>query len=450
MEEKLEQEEQGKTQKTKRVWVKRVIAVSAGVFIALLSFLMGFLSRHWSLDKELQILVDVKNGIQKSYYKDVTDEEFYDTIFGAINDELLDKYSKYMDKNEVAESRAHGKGEYEGLGLAFDGSAGERESLKITRVAGNSPAEDVGIRAGQYVVGVSDGDKTEAEMLSVITYQQFKSKIDEYAVGESFCVYTCPTFAGTNRASYVVSKRAYTENYVYYRTGTSAYRFTGTDDATPSAYEYALNVLPTDTAYIRLTQFNGNANKAFDSAMRIFKEEGKKHLVLDLRGNGGGYMYIMQDIAKYFCKNTDEKKPVASYAQYEDSRTKYLATGNVYDDYFGEDSQIYVLADASSASASECLLGVLIDYGAVSYGNICLSKRDGVAKTYGKGIMQVTFSLSVTRGDALKLTTAYVLWPSTNCIHDRGILASDGTKTVEENLEGDMEIINALEAFGIV
>ena len=99
-----------------------------------------------------------------------------------------------------------------------------------------------------------------------------------------------------------------------------------------------------------------------------------------------------------------------------------MASGNVYDEYFATDSQVYVLADSASASASECLLGVLIDYGTVDYARICLSERAGVAKTYGKGIMQVTFPLSIARGDALKLTTARVLWPSEKCIHDRGIL----------------------------
>lgn len=443
-----EQDVQASLQKkTKKIWVMRVVYVTVAVLLSALVFFAGFFTRQWTLDKELQIITDVKNGIQQSYYKEVTDEEFYNAVFDAINNVVLDKYSKYMDKEEWTESKSHGEGRYVGIGLAFNGSAEGSESLKIIRVASNSPAEQAGICVGDYVVALCGADETEKALTS---YAQFKTLLGEYAENEEFRLYTCSTFAGADRKEYVVSQKTYVENYVFYRTQSGAYRFTGTEEATPSAYENALDVLPEDTAYIRLMKFNGNADKAFDRAMSIFKSEGKKNLVLDLRGNSGGYMYIMQNIAKYFCKNSTEKKPVASYAQYGNSRTKYLASGNVYGEYFGTDSKIYVLADSSSASASECLFGVLIDYGAVDYAHICLSERDGIAKTYGKGIMQVTFPLSPIRGDALKLTTARVLWPSENCIHDRGILPEDGVKTVKENKNDDAEIADALQQLGVI
>ncbi len=424
----------------------RIIAVSVGVGIAILSFFAGFFTRYATLDKEMQALIDVKNGIQNSYYKEITDEEFYDAIFDAVNNTLLDRYSQYMTKEEFKETLAHAKGEYEGLGLSFYSADNAEESLKIIRVSGNSPAENVGIRAGDYVVGIG---RTKEDVVSVTDYEHFKSVLDGYKKDESFYLYTCATYTGQDVNEYVIAKSNYTENYVYYRTNTSAYRFTGTKDAQASVYDNAFGALPANTAYIQLTQFNGNANQAFDSAMELFKQEGKTHLVLDLRGNGGGYMYIMQDIAKYFCKNTQEKKPVAAYAQYSKSRSKYVATGNVYDEYFGADSQIYVLADSNTASASECLLGVMLDYGAIDYGHICLSERNGEYKTFGKGIMQVTSPLSIFRGDALKLTTARVLWPNGNCIHDRGILSTDGTKTVEEDYRKDAELENALQQFGL-
>ena len=447
MEEAKTEQAEGILQKPKKVWIKRVIYIVVACLVTALVFFAGFFTRYWTLDKELQMINDVKNGIQKSYYKDVTDEEFYDAIFDAINNVVLDRYSKYMDKDEWAEYTAHGKGKYEGIGLAFTTSTEGTESLKITRVASNSPAERAGIQAGDYVVAICGAGEAEQTLTS---YTQFKVLLENYDLNEEFRLYTCATPTGADRTEYVVAQKKYVENYVFYRSQTGAYRFTGTEDAVASAYENALDVLPLDTAYIKLTQFNGNADKAFDRAMSIFKSEGKKNLVLDLRGNGGGYMYIMQNIAKYFCKNSQEKNPVASYAQYENSRTKYVASGNVYDEYFATDSQVYVLADSASASASECLLGVLIDYGTVDYARICLSERAGVAKTYGKGIMQVTFPLSIARGDALKLTTARVLWPSEKCIHDRGILSSDGTKTVKENPNGDTEIVEALQQFGLI
>lgn len=430
----------------KRVVWKRVIATAIAVGIAAVSFIGGYFTRQGLLDDGMQVLLDVKKGVQDEYYKPVTDEEFYDAALQGINQFLLDRYSQYMTKEQWNESTAQGKGKYKGVGLAFSGTGEGAQSLFIKRVAGNSSAENAGMKAGSYLVGYSVG--TDEPMQPLDSYDSLIDVLDAREMDETFYLYTKTTLDGMQTQKYQVEKRAYTECYVYYRSNTNAYRYTGKNY---SAYAFgdSLEMLSNDTAYIKLVQFNGNADEEFDNAMQTFKDEGKKNLVLDLRGNGGGYMSIMQRIAKYFCKNATEDKPVAVYAQYANATSVYKADGNVYNQYFDEDSKIYVLADSSTASASECLLGVMLDYGAISYADICLSTRENVAKTYGKGIMQVTFPLSLIRGDALKVTTAYVLWPSKNCIHDRGILPTDGTKTVAENLFGDTEIIQALQAFGL-
>jgi C-terminal processing protease CtpA/Prc len=88
----------------------------------------------------------------------------------------------------------------------------------------------------------------------------------------------------------------------------------------------------------------------------------------------------------------------------------------------------------------------MLDYGAITYSDICLSERSGVAKTYGKGIMQSTRPFSIFgNSDAMKLTTAQIYWPkSENCIHGRGVLPEDGTKTVSESYEKDVEISSAI------
>ena len=92
-------------------------------------------------------------------------------------------------------------------------------------------------------------------------------------------------------------------------------------------------------------------------------------------------------------------------------------------------------------------MGSMLDYGAITYQDICLTEIDGVAKTFGKGIMQTTYQLHLFEKDAIKLTTAQIRWPlSDTCIHGRGILASDGTKTVAKDYRGDTELIAALNA----
>ena len=157
-------------------------------------------------------------------------------------------------------------------------------------------------------------------------------------------------------------------------------------------------------------------------------------------------MEIVREIAGYFCKNTRESKPVVAVADYGESK-EYFRSANRYFEYFQEDSRIMAIADGYSASATEVLLGCMIDYGCLKYEDICLSDRMGSAKTYGKGIMQTTFPLFGKSG-AIKLTTAHLKWPvSGNCIHGRGILPEDGTKTISGNYAFDAEIQEAIAKF---
>ena len=92
-----------------------------------------------------------------------------------------------------------------------------------------------------------------------------------------------------------------------------------------------------------------------------------------------------------------------------------------------------VLANKNTASASECLIGALLYYGDLLTKEKVILEEDatGVAKTYGKGIMQSTYIL--TNGGAFKLTTAKIYWPdATTSIH--GIGFKDGTKAVKEDV----------------
>ena len=133
---------------------------------------------------------------------------------------------------------------------------------------------------------------------------------------------------------------------------------------------------------------------------------------------------------------------VADYGGYKQS---FKAKGNYYYDYFTNDSRICVLANANTASSSEILIGAMVDYGAVSYGDICLTELGGEYKTYGKGIMQSTYPL-LLGGDAVKLTTAVIRWPVSNhCIHGRGVLVEDGALSAPNNLNFDAGIADCLE-----
>ncbi|MBQ7368085.1 MAG: hypothetical protein IJW60_00055 [Clostridia bacterium] len=408
--------------------------------LAVLLFFGGWITSQLTLDSELRSLIRLKNTVQAQYYEEITDEEFYRAVFDGVNDNLLDKYSKYMTADEYAQTLSEAAGNKSGLGLVFlTESADGKAQLLITRVCGNSPAEAAGLKAGEYVLGFGESAQT---IVNSVAFNEFSSFLAEYSAGETFFL---RVRSGDSERVVELAKAEYVESYVFYRTNEKSFCFTGNKARDLTERGEPLASLPSDTAYIRLTQFNGEAAQEFKQVMNLFKTQGKKNLVLDLRDNGGGYLHIMQSIASYFCKNGEGDRPLVAVADYGERKENYYADGNYYHEYFVADSRICVLADSSTASASEALLGCMLDYGAVQYGDICLSERAGEARTYGKGIMQTTFPFGLIYSDAVKLTTAKILWPvSNNCIHGRGVLKTDGALSVAENYVGDNEINAAI------
>ena len=422
-----------KKAKNKKVW-KRITAVLLAVGL----FFAGYAASALQYDPQMRTLMKIKNKIQGQYYEEVTDEEFYRVLFNAVNYDLLDPYSQYLTKEEYQAMLTEATGEWSGLGLTL--GAEDENGLPIRRVSGNSPAERVGMTEGGYVSGYGlDKDSLSRD------FGGFFEFVDERAKGENFFIEF--TF-DSEKSVLAIAKEAFIENYVFYRTRDTGYAFTGNTATEFTETGNGLAVLDADTAYVRLTQFNGNAVQEFRRAMTQFKTDGKSNLVLDLRENGGGYMDILQEIASYFCKNTTEKKPVIAVAEYRrGQRETFRAQGNYYYEYFTEQSRITVIADEMTASASECLIGSMVDYGAVALKDICVIERDGVAKTYGKGIMQTTYPFSLGDTDAIKLTTARILWPTSDtCIHGTGVTPAQGAISVPTNYQKDGEVTDAIKA----
>ena len=436
------EEEPKKKQKPKALYV-----AMAAVF-AVVCFLGGAFATWFSLDSELRSLVKLKNRIQNDYFEEVSDEKFYGAVFDGINLGVLDEYSWYMTADEYKDMRSSGKGNQSGIGVTLDvvDENGGKQML-VVLVSGNSPAQQAGIKEGDYILGYGDN---ENEIVDGTDFDVFLEYIQNKQEQETFYIKIKRGKVGETHVI-PIYKADFVSSYVCYRTNGTSYSFTGKKANDWTKGNDALSALDGETAYIRLTQFNGNAAKEFDKAMEQFKADGKKNLLLDLRGNGGGYLDVMQEIAKYFCKRATNNRPVVAVADYGEYKEEFKAKGNEFYEYFTNESKICVLADSASASATECLIGCMLDYETISYADICLSLRDGVAKTYGKGIMQTTYPLRWLHGDAVKLTTAKICWPiSGNCIHGRGVLATDGTKVVAESQENDVEIINAVQAlFGI-
>ena len=401
----------------------RVLAVLLAVLFAALAGTGGYLIWYYTLDPAVRTLEWVKGMVREHYYWAIDEETLegatLDRLFGWNGEEaLLDQYSDYYTAEELQARENSQAGSQSGIGISFLLSP---DGVQVYRVAGNSPAEESGLAAGMYLLAYGMS-AAETEPFELNGFDAFLSK---RADGEEFVLLADDEPSGEGEV-YTVRKAAYRQNYVFYADSEYAYRFTGerADQLTRAATNF--DFLPDDVAYIRLDSFTGDAAEQFEGMLEVFEERGRTGLVLDLRNNGGGRVDILTEIAAFLCKDAAGSFPVLT-VEYKDGKEEiYRAPKSAYSDYFTDQTEIAVLANCNTASASEALAGAMLDYGTIGYEDVYLAEIGSVARTYGKGIMQTTYT-NILTGEGVKLTTAVIRWPvSGNCIHGRGILPADG------------------------
>ncbi len=164
-------------------------------------------------------------------------------------------------------------------------------------------------------------------------------------------------------------------------------------------------MLPEKIGYMRLTQFGGKATENLETALGELEKQELRALILDLRGNAGGWLKAAVDIVDAFL-------PAGKLIVY--SQGRHAIKGRKYEYFSTDDSThndfpLVLLVDQSSASASEIVAGTLQYYKrAVLVG----------AQTFGKGSVQEPLELNTRPGTRLKLTIAKYFLPDGRCIHN--------------------------------
>ncbi len=397
------------------------ILVACGLAVALIvSFCLGFFVNYFLGGKNDSL--DWVTGYIDKYYC-VLDEngdpiEFSDADYSKAVTELLDKYSEYYTAEEYQRKLAEGRGDNVGIGITY---LIDSTDTVLYGVIGNSPADKAGLRGGDKIEAIEFGENNV----------QVTDKDGLFAVLESIPVETDFIIhyrRGENRLSATVKKTAYQVSYCTYYDNQKSCKFMADDNQTPQPVvedSLLMNNLADDTFYIRFESFSGKAVSQFSQCLELGVSRGKTKLVLDMRDNGGGYMNILCEIASFLVEREGEDKPILVYSKDKNSKmTEYRADGN---EVYEEITDVCVIANENSASATECLIGAMLYYGtAFSIGNLVLEKNaEGVARTFGKGIMQTTY-YNVVGVDAIKLTTAYLFQPDkTTSIHQTGIRTTE-------------------------
>ncbi len=319
-------------------------------------------------------------------------------VWGAIEgmvDSLGDPYTVFFPPVESKQFAADIKGSFGGVGMEVGQEGG---LITVISPLKGSPAEGAGLRAGDKVLRVDDKDVSR---LSV-----------EEAV-----------------------------NHIRGPEGTTVTLTIGREGRTPFEVDIVrqiINIPIIDTEEleggifrISLYSFTENSAVLFRSALREFIESDSNKLILDLRGNPGGYLESALDMASWFL-------PAGTVVIREDrgagkEENVYRSRGY---DIFSDNLQMVILVDGGSASASEILAGALSELGkATLIGE----------KTFGKGSVQEL--LPVTSDTSIKVTIARWLTPKGNTISELGITPEIEVIRTEEDFRAgrDRQLERAIE-----
>lgn len=373
-----------KEENSKSFWKGLVVGLGAALLVSVLAFTsvkvyQTFRTIGNAAKKETQEsvansgtiekLAVLEDTIQEYFWQDVTEETLEEGIYKGILEALDDPYSVYYTNEELMELQQETEGIYYGIG-AYISQKTDMGYVQISKVIKNTPAEESGFLKDDYIYKVNGEDMLDQDS----TYVVSKIKGEE----------------GTKVVVTVIRE--------------------GVDDPidieverrkieTPTV-EYEM--LENSMAYIQIAEFDLVTASQFETAYKQAKQDGMKGLILDLRGNPGGNLSTVCDIARMLL-------PKGLIVYTEDKygeRVEYTCDGSRQIEV-----PMTVLTDGYSASASEILAGAIKDYG--------IGTLVGTT-TYGKGIVQKVINLS--DGSAVKLTVSTYYTPKGNNIHKIGVI----------------------------
>lgn len=350
----------------------------------LLGVLVIFFSGHIAFSQgvnENTFKIGRTLGLIDAWYVDSTDinKLTEQTIVELLRS--LDPHSVYISAKDVKEMNEPLNGNFEGIGIQFNLL---RDTIIVIEPISGGPSEKAGIIAGDRIVSI-DNEKVAGIGIS------------------------------TNGVrSRLMGMKGTRVNISIFRKGEkSLLDFAIIRDKIPINSLDAAYMLDKETGYIKLNKFAATTVDEFDAAVDSMKKfNSMKNLVIDLRGNGGGYMTAATDLADKFYS---DKRLLVYLNGRKTPRQDYISKGK------GSlsSSRVAILTDEGSASASEILAGAVQDWDR----GVVVGRR-----TFGKGLVQNGFYL--TDGSMIRLTIARYYTPTGRLIQSP---YSDGYDKYLEN-----------------
>ena len=351
---------------------------------------------YFVLSKELAKFVDAYDAIVNNYYKEVDKDKLVESAINGMVSSVGDEYTSYSDKDVTDNFNEAVNGKYMGIGALIMKSEND---LVIYKVFEDSPSYKAGLKDGDIILKLDDKDTKDMSVNDIASIV----KNDD------------------NKEVKLLIKR-----------GEENLDITIVKDMVelPVVSGKVINHNDKKIGYISLSIFSSVASEQFNKQLVKLEKEGISGLVIDVRGNSGGYLTTVTDIASYFLKKGDiiYKLEVNDKVTVRKDKTKE-----------SRDYPVAVLIDKNSASASEILASSIKE----SYNGYVVGTN-----SYGKGTVQQTLVLS--DGSMIKYTIEKWLTPLGNWINEEGVVPTNYVELSSEYLnnpvfENDNQLNKALE-----
>ena len=341
---------------------------------------VGDISKYYNL-------FNLRNMLFSTYDGEIDDEKLLEGAMKGMADAIGDPYTVYMNQDEFITFIESSQGSFYGIGAQL----GIRDNnVTVIAPVEGSPAEKAGLKAGDIILKVDDYEVNELNTEAVVSRVR----------GEEGVPVT------------LTIKREGVENPL-------EIEIVRAEIKTESVKG---EILEDGIGYIQLTTFSDEeVSDKFVEKLNELKQQGMKKLILDLRGNPGGYLNECVEIASNFIPEGE----VITYTI--DKYDKKVISNSLGGDAIG--MPLVVLVDGGSASASEVVTGALRDYEVATIVG---------TRTFGKGIVQQLRVLPNDMG-GLKVTTSKYYTPNGENIHGTGIEPNIVVEIPQEVLDMDYD-----------
>ena len=331
----------------------------------LLSFSVYSIAQNKLLNSPARKLQMAEFAISNLYVDEVDESKLVEDAIIKMLEEL-DPHSTYSDPEEVKKLNEPLVGNFDGIGIQFNMAT---DTLFVIQPVSGGPSEKVGILAGDRIIEVNDTVIAGVKMSTEDIMRRLRGP------------------KGT-KVNLKIMRRGVQE----------LLHFTVKRDKIPVYSLDASYMMNKSTGYIRISRFGATTAEEFENALGELQASGMKNLILDLQGNGGGYLNAAIEIANHLL----EKGELIVYTEgRRNPRTEFKAKGNGNFRVGG----LAVLVDEFSASASEIVTGAVQDWDR----GVVVGRR-----TFGKGLVQRPIDLP--DGSMIRLTVARYYTPSGRCI----------------------------------